>query len=160
MSSPSLALSSAAPVGAADVAAIQSVLDNLTDAWNRHDMDAFVAETAPDVDWINVVGMHWRGRDAVRRAHVALHRGMFAHSRLLPHETCEMRRLAPGVVLVVYSGKIQGVGLTPSGASYPGDGAIMTMVLTRTDDGWRIAHAHNTNMNAMAVAHDPARERG
>ncbi len=153
MSSPVLA----GPVSAADAAAIRTVLNHLTDAWNVHDMDAFVAETTPDVDWINVVGMHWRGRGAVRKAHIAFHKGMFAESTLRPPEIIEMRELAPGVVLTVYISNIEGVGLTPGGAPYPSDGAIMTMVLVKTPEGWRIAHAHNTNINAMAVAHDPAR---
>ncbi len=153
MSSPALA----APAPDADAAAIGQVLGHLTEAWNRHDMDAFVAETTPDVDWVNVVGMHWKGRDAVRRAHIAFHKGMFAQSRMLPPEISEMRRLAPSVVLVVYNSKIEGVGPTPGGTPYPTDGAIMTMILVKTAEGWRIAHAHNTNINAMAVAHDPAR---
>ena len=140
-----------------DEAAIQGVLDRQTAAWNVHDIDAFVAETTPDVDWVNVVGMHWRGRDAVRRAHTAFHKGMFAKSRLLPAQTTVMRQLVPGVALVVYTGKIEGVGLTPGGTPYPPDGSIMTMILVKTPDGWRIAHAHNTSINAMAVAHDPGR---
>lgn len=147
----------AAPVAAADAAAVTTVLNHLTEAWNMHDMDAFVAETTPDVDWVNVVGMHWKGRAAVRKAHIAFHKGMFAKSTLMPAEITEMRELAPGVVLVVYISKIEDVGLTPGGTPYPSDGAIMTMVLVKTPDGWRIAHAHNTNINAMAVAHDPAR---
>lgn len=154
MSSPSLA---DAPLTAADDAAIRQVFARQTDAWNHHDMDAFVAETTPDVDWVNVVGMHWQGRDSVRRAHVAFHKGMFSQSRLLPPETLTVRALAPGVALAVYESRIEGVGLTPGGTPYPADGAIMTMVLVKTPTGWRIAHAHNTNINAMAVAHDPAR---
>ena len=147
----------ATPVSPADAAAIQRVLAHQTDAWNRHDMDAFVAETTPDVTWVNVVGMHWRGREAVRRAHVAFHKGMFAQSTMLPPEIADLRELAPGMVVVVYHSKVEGVGRTPDGAPYPADGAIMTMILIKTGDGWRITHAHNTNVNAMAVAHDPAR---
>lgn len=147
----------AAPVSTADTAAIQKVLNNLSDAWNVHDMDAFVAETTPDVDWVNVVGMHWKGRAAVRKAHIAFHKTMFAKSTLMPAQITELRELAPGVALVVYDSKIEGVGLTPGGTPYPTDGAIMTMILVKTPGGWRIAHAHNTNINAMAVAHDPAR---
>ncbi len=156
MSSPTLA----APVPATDAAAITQVLGRLAEAWNSHDMDAFVAETTPDVDWVNVVGMHWEGRDAVRRAHIAFHKGMFAHSRMLPAEISEMRLLGPDVALVVYASKVEGVGPTPDGAPYPRDGAITSMVMVKTAEGWRIAHAHNTNINAMAVAHDPARAPG
>jgi uncharacterized protein (TIGR02246 family) len=61
-------------VAADDAAAIRAILARQKDAWNRHDMDAFVADTIPDVEWINVVGMHWKGRETVRRAHAALHK--------------------------------------------------------------------------------------
>jgi uncharacterized protein (TIGR02246 family) len=149
----------AEPLSSDDAAAIQQVLDRQTAAWNAHDIDAFVAETTPDVDWVNVVGMHWQGREAVRRAHVVFHKGFFAHSRLLPAETQVMRQIAPGVALVVYTGKIEGVGPTPDGAPYPTDGSIMTVVMVKTPEGWRIAHAHNTYINAMAVAHDPSKMR-
>ena len=48
------------PRYSADEGAIRAILDRQTDAWNKHDMEAFVADTMPDVDWINVVGMHWK----------------------------------------------------------------------------------------------------
>ena len=155
------ASASAAPVATpdvapSDVAAIRAVMARQADAWNRHDMDAYVAETTPDVEWVNVVGMHWRGRETVKRAHAALHRTMFAHSRLLPPRSVEMREIAPGVVLTVTTGGIEGVSRTPDGSAYPEDGNIMTEVFVKTVDGWRIAHAHNTNIVARAVAHDPA----
>jgi uncharacterized protein (TIGR02246 family) len=53
------ATSSASAVSAEDAAAIRGILDRQGDAWNRPDMDAFVADMMPDSDWINVVGMHW-----------------------------------------------------------------------------------------------------
>ena len=147
---------SAAPVDASDAAAIRAVMERQGDAWNRHDMDAYVAETTPDVEWVNVVGMHWVGRETVKRAHAALHRTMFANSRVLPPKSVEMRQLAPGVVVTVTTGGIEGVGRTPDGSAYPDDGSIMTEVFLKTPEGWRIAHAHNTNIVARAVAHDPA----
>jgi uncharacterized protein (TIGR02246 family) len=70
------AASSASSVAADDAAAIRALLDKRRDAWNRHDMDAFVADLMPDIEWINVVGTHWKGRDTVHRAHAALHTGM------------------------------------------------------------------------------------
>jgi hypothetical protein len=70
--------STGSPVSVADEAAIHAILDRQTDAWNRHDMGAFVADATPDVDWINVVGMHWQGRETVMKAHALLHKGMFA----------------------------------------------------------------------------------
>lgn len=153
------ALAQASPVAADDAQAIRAVIDRQVDAWNRHDMDAFVADTTPDVDWVNIVGMHWEGRETVRKAHAVLHKGIFAHSRLLAPESLELREVAPGVVVAVFIDRIEGAGPTPSGAPYPEGGNRMTEVFVKTDAGWRIAHAHNTPIDRNAVAHDPANQQ-
>jgi len=151
------ATSSASAVSAEDAAAIRAILDRQGDAWNRHDMDAFVADTMPDVDWINVVGMHWKGHDTVRRAHAVLHTGMFAHSRLLPPEQSEMRQIAPNVVIETHINRLEGVGPRPDGRPYTNDGNLITMVFVKSREGWRIAHAHNGHIDKLAAAHDPAK---
>ncbi|WP_156164436.1 SgcJ/EcaC family oxidoreductase [Bradyrhizobium sp. LTSP885] len=144
----------ASPVSAADEAAIRAILDRQTDAWNRHDMDAFVADAMPDVDWINVVGMHWKGRETVMKAHALLHKGMFANSRMRTPEITMMREIAPNVIVETHINRIEGVGALPSGAAYPDSGNLITMVFVKTQAGWRIAHAHNTT-----IAYDQAKKR-
>jgi uncharacterized protein (TIGR02246 family) len=151
------ATSSASAVSAEDAAAIRAILDRQGDAWNRHDMDAFGADTMPDVDWINVVGMHWKERDTVRRAHAVLHTGMFAHSRLLPPEQSKMRQIAPNVVIGTHIDRLEGVGPRPDSKPYPDDGNLSTMVFVKSRERWRIAHAHNGHIDRQAAAHDPAK---
>jgi uncharacterized protein (TIGR02246 family) len=151
------AVASAAPVSAADANAIRAVIERQADAWNRHDMDAFVADTTPDVDWINIVGMHWEGREAVRQAHAALHKTMFAHSRLLLTDSLELRQIAPDVIIAVSVRRIEGAAPTPSGQPYPDGGNILTLVFVKTADGWRIVHAHNTPIDRDAARYDPAK---
>jgi uncharacterized protein (TIGR02246 family) len=141
------------PVSAADEAAVRAIIDRHTDAWNKHDMDAFVADATPDVDWINVVGMHWKGREAVMKAHAALHKGMFANSRMLTPEITMMREIAPNVIVETHVNRIEGVGVLPSGAPYPDSGNLITLVFVKTQAGWRIAHAHNTT-----IAYGPAKK--
>jgi uncharacterized protein (TIGR02246 family) len=150
------ASSHAQSITAADAAAIRAVVDRQTDAWNHHDIDAFVADTTPDVDWINIVGMHWEGRDTVRRAHTVLHKGLFAHSSRHT-DALDLRQIAPNVVVAVLQDHIEGAGLTTAGAPYPIGGNILTLVFVKTDAGWRIAHAHNTTIDRQAAQHDPAR---
>jgi uncharacterized protein (TIGR02246 family) len=150
-------ISPASPRPYAEASAIRAILDRQTEAWNRHDMDAFVAETTLDVDWVNTFGVHWEGRDTLRRALAELHKGTFAHSRLLPPETSEMREIAPNVVIETHINRINGAGLGPDGAAYPEGGNIITIVFVKTQAGWRIAHAHNTPITPLAAAHDPTR---
>jgi uncharacterized protein (TIGR02246 family) len=106
----------------------------------------------PDAEWINVVGMHWKGRDTVRRAHAVLHAGM------LPPEQSEMRQIAPNVVIETHVDRLEGVGLNPLGKPYPDDGNLITMVFVKSREGWRIAHAHNGHIDKQAAAHDPAKD--
>jgi uncharacterized protein (TIGR02246 family) len=145
------------PLSSSDATAIRAVIDRQMDAWNSHDMDAFVAETTPDVDWVNIVGMHWQGRETVRRAHAELHKTIFAHSRMLPPETLLLRSIAPDVVIAVRKSRIEGAGPTPRGTSYPDGGNILTLVFVKRETGWRISHAHNTPINRDAGRHDPVR---
>ena len=121
-------------------------------------MEAFVADTMPDVDWINVVGMHWKGRETVLRAHAVLHKGMFATSRLLPPEITMMREIAPDVVVETHVNRIEGASAQSSGGAYPDSGNLITMVFVKTQTGWRIAHVHNTTIDGRAAAHDPAKK--
>ena len=41
------AASVAEPISPEDAGAIRAVIDRQTDAWNQHDMNAFVADTTP-----------------------------------------------------------------------------------------------------------------
>ncbi len=152
------AASSLSSVAADDAAAIRALLDKRRDAWNRHDMDAFVADLMPDIEWINVVNMHWKGRDTVYRAHAALHTGMMAHSRMLPPELVEMREIAPNVVIVTQINRLEGVAPRPDGKPYPDDGNLITMVFVKSRGGWQIAHVRNGHIDKQAAAHDPAKE--
>jgi uncharacterized protein (TIGR02246 family) len=120
-------------------------------------MDAFVADTMPDAEWINVVGMHWKGRDTMRRAHAIIHKGIFANSRLLPSEQNEMRRIAPNVVIETHINRIGGAGLRPEGKPYPDDGNRITTVFVKSPEGRRIAQAHNGHIDKQAAAHVPAK---
>ena len=152
------AASSSSSVAADDAAAIRALLDKRRDAWNRHDMDAFVADLMPDIEWINVVGTRWKGRDTVYRAHAALHTGMMAHSRMRPPELVEIREIAPNVVIVTQINRLDGVAPRSDGKPYPNDGNLLTMVFVKSRGGWQIAHVRNGHIDKQAVAHDPAKE--
>src|SRR5450432_94931 len=68
------------PLSDADRSAIRSVISAFADSWSKHDMDAMHALDAPDVEWINVVGNHWRGLANVRKGHTNYHHFLAARS--------------------------------------------------------------------------------
>jgi hypothetical protein len=54
---------------AEDDKAIRKTIAGIEEAWNAHDMKAYSKLLMDDIEWVNVVGMHWRGRDAVMCTH-------------------------------------------------------------------------------------------
>jgi hypothetical protein len=62
------------PLSADDEKALRQVIRGFEEAWNTHDMKAFAKLLRDDVEWVNIVGMHWKGRDAVVAAHEAFHK--------------------------------------------------------------------------------------
>ncbi len=57
------------PIAAKDAAEIRAALNGIQAAWNHHDMTAFVSYMTDDVEWVNIVGMCWRGKAQVFLAH-------------------------------------------------------------------------------------------
>lgn len=148
----------AQPIASTDRIAIESIVAKQAAAWNRHDMHAFVADMTPDVDWINIVGMHWQGRETVERAHAGLHRlPLFANSRMVPGELT-LRALSRDVILAVERSRVEGAGPTPGGEHYPSSGTIGTFLFVRSAAGWQLAHGHNTTIDTRATDNDPARQ--
>ena len=51
-----------------------------------------------DADFVNVIGMHWRGRPEIEARHADVHRTIFRNSKLRMLEQ-SLRPLGPGIVL-------------------------------------------------------------
>ena len=56
---------------------IADVLQRFEGAWAKRDMAAFRAMLTEDCDWVNIVGMHWHGRDEVTEMHHVLLDGLY-----------------------------------------------------------------------------------
>lgn len=116
------------------------VADRFASAWNRHDMDAFAVLFQDDASFVNVIGVHMRGREAIRQAHARIHAGPYRDSSLLL-EVDEARELAPGVIVAVLSSELTGDERAP-GVSRP---SRFTIVIEGSGpDTWKIAAAQNT----------------
>src|SRR6476469_9605175 len=85
---------------AAENALIRRLPEQFELAWNTHDMGAFANLLADDVEWVNIVGMHWRGKPAVVKAHTVFHGSIFANTDVKVTDI-RVRKLAPGVAAIV-----------------------------------------------------------
>lgn len=52
---------------------VTQVVRAFADCWNRHDMHAFGELFDPNAEFVNVVGLWWKGRDEITKAHALTH---------------------------------------------------------------------------------------
>jgi ketosteroid isomerase-like protein len=62
---------------ATEETAIRQVVKDSETAWNKHDMNAFADLFTDDAEWVNVVGMVWRGKAEIKKAHQVMHETYF-----------------------------------------------------------------------------------
>lgn len=63
-----------------DESAINSQVDAMVYSWNHHNYDDLKNYTTENTDWVNSVGMWWKGRKESQYAHQIYHNTMFKES--------------------------------------------------------------------------------
>jgi len=121
-----------------------AVVSAFAEAWNRHDMAAFADLFAADAEFVNVVGIWWKGRESIRSAHEFIHASMFKHSRLSILST-EVRFPVEEVAIVRSRWTLDG-HLSPDGAALPQRSGILLNVLRRSSGSWKIIDSQNTDI--------------
>jgi len=124
---------------AAPEAAFAPMVRALQDAWNTGDGAAFAAPFADDADFVNVYGMHARGRDAIAGGHEHIFRTVYAGSRV-EYRIAAARLLRDDVALLHLHARLA----VPGGPMAGVFEAIPSLVLVRGGGEWRIASFHNT----------------
>jgi uncharacterized protein (TIGR02246 family) len=126
---------------AADIA---QVVEAFADCWNRHDMQAFAQLFAPEAEFVNVVGLWWKGRDEIRAAHEFSHQTLFKHSRLTLDEV-SVRLPTPAIAIARCRWRLVG-HVTPEGAPLPERTGVLVNVLQQRDGRWLIIDSQNTDI--------------
>ena len=150
---------SSAQLPAADEAAIRRVVQRMATNYADHKFSDMAAYATPDVSWVNIVGMWWRGRPAVQAAHQQIFDGIFNGVAFTPGAVT-VRGLTSDVAVVNMYCHV--------GAFYPPDGVnrgtnkmgdddnLLTLVLVKKRGQWLLTAGHNTVVDARAVQNDPA----
>lgn len=152
-----LAPSARAAESSAGPEATRRIVSDLESAWNRHDMQAYGALFHDDAEWVNVVGMYWRGKPQVMKAHTVFHDTIFKDCRLEGRELA-VREVAPDVMVAVWTHQ-QDAYRTPSGNLQDKTLNRLTLVVTKRDGQWRISHGHNVWINERAEKSNPVNQR-
>jgi uncharacterized protein (TIGR02246 family) len=132
---------------------IRAVVARYAEAWNRHDIAALADILTDDTDWINIVGMHWRGKAAVLKGHDVYHRTFFRDTAL-DFTDVDLRPITQDAVVAVVTIKV-GDFTPPDGQPRIGTQDRLSLIIAKRSGGWRIVHGHNTVIEPGAQRFDP-----
>lgn len=127
-----------------DEEAVKQVVAGMVEAWNRHDMKAMAALFAEDADFVNVIGMWWKGRAEIEQQHVAMHATRFKDSHLTA-VVAKVRLLKPDVAVAHITWNLAG-DKGPNGQASGARRGIMTQTLVNRDGSWSIVTCQNTDI--------------
>jgi uncharacterized protein (TIGR02246 family) len=115
------------------------------EAWNNRDPDTLASLFDEDAEFVNVVGLWWHTRDAIRRAHAYGLTTIFNQStaRL---GVVRVKRLSDDIAVV--HARMSLTGQTPIGdvQSPRPRSNVFSFVVHRSAEGWSCASAHNTDV--------------
>lgn len=123
----------------------ESIPTVFVEAWNNRDPDTVASVFAEDAEFVNVVGLWWHDRAAIRKAHA------YGLERIFNRSTLSVSRVTVKHLsddIAVVHARMRLSGQTPIGAATePGTRQnIFTFVVRRQPDGWRCVAAHNTDV--------------
>lgn len=127
-----------------EVAEVTRVVEAFAESWNKHDMNAFAELFSPDAEFVNVVGLWWRGRAEIKAAHEFTHQTLFKNSRLSIDEIA-VRFAAPAIAISRCRWTLEG-HVTPEGAPLPARRGVLLNLLRRESGKWLIIDSQNTDI--------------
>jgi len=131
---------------AADRRQIEQLAAGFTDSWNKHDMAQFARLFTQDADFVNVVGMWWKNREEIQKAHAYSHSSFFKNSRL-SGEIAALKFLRPDTATVHILWELVGQ-VEPDGSVGQPRKGILLLVCGKSDGAWLIQAAQNTDIVA------------
>src|SRR5216684_5112954 len=137
---------------------VKAVLDGWEAAWNAADMTAMWQLATDDVHWVNVVGMHWRGKEEVQKAHQVYFDLLFKDRSCKLDEIESIEPLPGGAFVAVVRWSMGGYR-RPTGVMRPPGKDRMSLVLVPRGEGLAIAHGANVPIDEEAEAHNPIKRQ-
>lgn len=132
--------------------AIRQLLDEQVAAWNAGDAQAWCKDHTPDAAFVNILGMHFHGRDANANRHAELFAGIFKDSRLALRDL-NVRVFDNATAMADAELDLTGFRRLPPGIRPSiGNGVLRTRmhyVLIHAAGRWQIVFSQNTAVMPM-----------
>jgi uncharacterized protein (TIGR02246 family) len=135
-------------------AKVRQLVDRYAAAWNASDMDAMAKLYTDDIHWVNIVGMHWKGKAQVDHAHRIYFDVMFKGVPMVLEEIESVVAITGGALVAVVRWSV-GAFKTPFGQQVPPSRDRMSLVLVPNGDGLQIAHGANIQIDELAQKSNP-----
>ena len=124
---------------AADEAAIRENVKQMVSGWNTRSGALFATPFAEDADYVVINGNYIKGRVAIEQGHQRIFDTVYKDTTLTL-EVKQIRFLRPDIAVVHVSGRREGP------AKEAAQDAMITMVMTKEKQGWKIAAFQNTGI--------------
>jgi uncharacterized protein (TIGR02246 family) len=126
-----------------DEGKVRGVVTAFAEAWNAADMQKFSELFTEDADWVNIRGARWKGKQAIKGEHSAIHKRFYSKSRV-EFADITVRWVAKDAAIVHAKE-------TVTGSDVPKEAGInansqMSLVIVRRSGKWLIANGQNTNI--------------
>lgn len=130
-----------------DEIALRALVEQLEQAWNRNDAEAFAAPFAEDAEFIHILGGGGTGKAAIRAGHEALFRTIYARSEVA-YEVARILALGDSAAAVLIRQRLR----------FEADGGTQemhcrpTLVAERCGGTWTIRLFQNTQVAGAGSA--------
>ena len=139
-----------------DQAAIHKQVDAMIYSWNHHNYEDLKNYTTEDTDWVNVVGMWWKGRKASQYAHQVY------HNTILKTSVCEKKSVNirfitkdVAIVHVVWHFSDPQPVPMPDGSNPGPTDDLSTLVFVNQQGKWLMTAGENVHIVPAAQKFDP-----
>ncbi|MFL5741490.1 MAG: SgcJ/EcaC family oxidoreductase [Flavisolibacter sp.] len=129
-----------------DEGLIKKVLTDFTDAWNKHDAEAFSNVFSEDADFTNVRGISAHGRSQVEKFHAPRFTTTFKDTYQKITQS-KIRFIKPDVAAVDAWWEMAGVK-SPEGQDMPPRKGLLNFIMTKNSNTWLITIMHNMDLPA------------
>ncbi len=123
---------------------IEDLIARLPVAWNSRDAAKYASAFAEDADFVNVLGMHWKGRTEIERMHAMLFRTIMSktHLQMTSHS---IRMLSDSIALAHVNWEMEGTEKIEGWKLPDKRHGVLSCVLIERNQEWLIASLHNTD---------------
>ncbi|WDF47830.1 SgcJ/EcaC family oxidoreductase [Chryseobacterium sp. KACC 21268] len=144
-----------------DEKAIQAQITQMVSDWNTHEFKNMDSYMTDDVEWVNIVGMWWKGRAEVKAAHQG-NFGAFFKGVPFKQKSLKTRFLTKDVAVATLISSV-GEFFPPDGIDHgnnkmPASDDILTLVFVKQNGKWLIASGQNTVVDARAANNNPSKK--